>query len=570
MRRIAITGLIGGVVLGTGSACGGGALESTGEENTTEQEPVTASVAEGDYVIKSVHSGKCLAIADESTEKGADLVQDACDGSKSQTFHFALLSGGYYEIKNLNSGKVIEVAGASTAKGAPLQQWDDKNTANQQFQAIALGGGQFSLRVRQTNFAVDVAKASKEDGATVLQWPWSGNPNQKWALVHPSASAQAPTLKDTVIQKGLDAPWDIAFPPDGRMIVTERIGHIKIFESTAANARLLKKISIDNIYSGASEVEAGALGMTLDPDFSRNGYLYVCASRHDENQLRTQLLRYKSSGDSFVFDTYILRRGVGANHYHDGCRVRFGPDGKIWMTTGTGMVENRAQDPNSLNGKILRMNKDGSVPSDNPILHGASGRSVVYDMGHRNPQGLAFNPADGRGWAVGHEHHKTNGIEQHDALTAIKPGANYGWPNPAGPGSGYDSFAWTSDEKGMACSGGAFVSGANWGSWQNHFFVGCMTGAQLAHFSISGSKAKKLTSLYHNKYGRLRSPVFGPDGALYVTTDRHYSGGPTDKIIKIVAKVAPRSALDEFEPQTSQVTSTSQGDSDELDDSDLR
>jgi len=204
--------------------------------------------------------------------------------------------------------------------------------------------------------------------------------------------AGAPVLVDTVIQSGLSVPWDIAFAPDGRMFMTERMGNIVIFENAKPNAKRIGFMKVPDVHSMG---EAGLMGIALDPSFATNGFLYVCASRLDSGDWRNQILRYRAGTDSMVFDSYVIRTGPLAAAIHDGCRLAFGPDGKLWATMGENGNGRLAQDPNSLNGKILRMNGDGSVPTDNPMLPGATARTYAYSMGHRNPQGLAFQPQTG-------------------------------------------------------------------------------------------------------------------------------------------------------------------------------
>src|SRR4029077_2564664 len=204
--------------------------------------------------------------------------------------------------------------------------------------------------------------------------------------------AGAPALVDTVIQTGLSVPWDIAFAPDGRMFMTERMGNIVMFESAKPNAKQIGSLKVPDVHSMG---EAGLMGIALDPDFATNGFLYVCASRLDNGEWLNQILRYRAGPDALTFDSYVIRTGALAASIHDGCRLAFGPDGKLWATMGENGNVRLAQDPNSLNGKILRVNGDGSVPADNPILPGASVRTYAYSMGHRNPQGLAFQPGTG-------------------------------------------------------------------------------------------------------------------------------------------------------------------------------
>ena len=344
----------------------------------------------------------------------------------------------------------------------------------------------------------------------------------------PSAvdTAFTPRLSDTVIQSGLSIPWDLAFAPDGRMFVTERMGNLIVFESGGPNARRLSTTPIPQMRAMG---EAGLMGIALDPGFATNGMLYVCASRTDEGEWRNQVLRYKATGNSLAFDGYVIRSGMGAATIHNGCRVRFGSDGKLWVTMGENGSGKLAQDPNSLNGKVLRLETDGSIPADNPTLPGATKRTAVYTMGNRNPQGLAVQPGTGAMFEIEH------GASTHDEINLMEPGKNYGWPTQEGPGGtakGFTDPLWSSGSVTLATSGGTFVTGPQWGSWAGSLFVCTLKEQDLRRFRVSGTTVTPQEILLDQKYGRLRSPVQGPDGALYLTT----SQGTGDRIIRVTAE----------------------------------
>ncbi len=335
--------------------------------------------------------------------------------------------------------------------------------------------------------------------------------------------AGAPVLVDTVIQSGLSVPWDIAFAPDGRMFMTERMGNIVIFENAKPNAKQIGFMKVPDVHSMG---EAGLMGIALDPSFATNGFLYVCASRLDNGDWRNQILRYRAGTDSMVFDSYVIRTGPLAAAIHDGCRLAFGPDGKLWATMGENGNGRLAQDPSSLNGKILRMNTDGSVPADNPVLPGATARTYAYSMGHRNPQGLAFEPGSGVAFEI------ETGTTANDEINVLAPGKNYGWPDQEGTGGmarGFTDPIWTSGSVTYASSGATFVTGDAWGAWSGSLFIATLKEQDLRRFTVDGSTVVQKETLYDQKYGRLRSVVQGPDGALYVTT----SNGSGDRIIRI-------------------------------------
>lgn len=338
------------------------------------------------------------------------------------------------------------------------------------------------------------------------------------------AAAAAPTLSAVVIQQNLIHPWDVAFDPLGRMYVTERRGKILLFQGGGTNAPRLRTHTISNVHA---EGESGLMGITVDPAFSQNRFIYVCVSREDEGEWRNQVMRYVVNGSSFYFDRYVIRSGIRAATIHDGCRLRFGPDGKLWITMGDANVSSRAQDPDSLNGKVLRVNRDGSIPSDNPILKGAAGRTAAYSFGHRNPQGLAFHPDTGVPYEIEH------GPSEDDEINRLRPGANFGWPNQTGadgPGGYYDP-CWESNAPTIATSGGDFGRTAAWGDYRNHLFVATLKEQDLRRFSFNaeGTVATQRAISFNGTWGRLRGVTAVPSGRLYVTT----SNGSNDKVIRI-------------------------------------
>jgi glucose/arabinose dehydrogenase len=330
-------------------------------------------------------------------------------------------------------------------------------------------------------------------------------------------SNRAPVLAERIVQRGLDGPWDIAFAPDGRMFITEKSGTIVVFASGAPDAPVLMRNPIDNI---RPEGEGGAMGIALDPAFSSNGFVYVCASRNDPGFVN-QVLRYRASGSALTLDGYVIRTGMYAGGNHDGCRIRFGPDGKLWVTMGEVGNPPFSQNPLSLNGKILRVNWDGSVPADNPIMPGASVRSVVYTMGHRNPQGIAFQPGTGQAFNIEHAHYEnhTTNTSSHATVNRLVPGGNYSWPYGSGPG--FIAPVWESKNNPyVATSGGSFVSDARWGAWSGNLFVGALAGEMLLRLAPNADGTfSTADTLYVSQYGRLRGVTEGPNGSLFVSGD---------------------------------------------------
>jgi len=347
----------------------------------------------------------------------------------------------------------------------------------------------------------------------------------------PTQGTFVPRLSDQVVQSGLVTPWDIAFTPDGRMLVTERRGTVQIFGSGAAAAAKLATLTVDNVREVG---EAGLMGIAVDPAFAANGLIYLCATRlvPPAGTPVNQVLRYQLSGTAWSFDGYVIRDGLRSGGNHDGCRIRFDRTGHLWVTMGETGVETLSQDPNSLNGKVLRVNPDGSIPADNPIIAGASGRTAVYSWGHRNPQGIAFDGND--------VYEVEHGPDTDDEINFIEPGANYGWPllrQTGGPARGMKDPIWSSGNVTFATSGATFVTGSQWGSWSGSLFVVALKDTSLRRFTVTPTLATQQDLLFKAKYGRLRAAVQGPDGAVYLTTsNRDGRGTPVsgdDRVVRI-------------------------------------
>ncbi len=321
------------------------------------------------------------------------------------------------------------------------------------------------------------------------------------------------------------------------MFVTERVGNVLVFASGDTGAPRIANLAVDAVQSNnTGKNESGLMGIALDPAFAGNGLIYVCATRADPEAggVMNQVLRYRFDGGAWTFDRYVIRTGMRAGAAHDGCRIRFDRTGKLWITMGESGIGALAQDPNSLNGKLLRINADGTIPEDNPTLPGAAARSAAYSWGHRNPQGIAFS--GDRVYDVEH------GEDDDDEINLIEPGANYGWPivhQTGGAARGMKDPLWSSGNVTFATAGATFVSGFPWGSWSGSLFVAALKDESLRRFTADGTSVAPQEVLLRGKYGRLRAAVQGPDGALYLTTSnrdgRAAPGSADDRIVRVVA-----------------------------------
>jgi glucose/arabinose dehydrogenase len=339
-------------------------------------------------------------------------------------------------------------------------------------------------------------------------------------------------LKVTVIQSGLSVPWDLAFAPDGKMLVTERRGRLRIYASAEKDAELLQEIDIPDVLSVG---ESGAMGIAIDVDFADHPYIYICASRDPDGEDRpapwvNQLIRYEVDADwHLTFDGPLFDDPVPrAFRQHDGCAVQMDDTRHIWMSMGDTLkgAKGWPQDPARLNGKILRINADGSVPDDNPVWPGADGPSYVYTIGHRNPQGIAFQPGTGEVYASEH------GTMVDDEINHIVAGTNYGWAcyldtdepgiaprEDCPPPDQFTPPAWASGAPTLATSGCVFLEGSQWGDWEGSLIVSTLKQQDLRRFVFNeDGTAHEADILLDGQFGRLRGVVLGPDGALYVST----------------------------------------------------
>lgn len=354
--------------------------------------------------------------------------------------------------------------------------------------------------------------------------------------------ASHPIPTPTVVQSDLVIPWDIAFAPDGRMFVTERPGRIRVYASGAPGAALLHTATISGI---RAEHESGANGIAVDREFATNPYIYVCAARDADGPAgpapwMNEVLRYTVNADhSLTQKPEPLLTGAVAFTQHNGCPVEMDAAGYLWIGIGDGGDGARSQDPTSLNGKILRIDRNGGIPADNPIMAGAAGPTAVFSMGHRNPQGIAIASGSGAVYAVEH------GPSVNDEMNALVAGGNFGWPcytgastpNALVPGgvtcgaaSSYLPPVWASGGVTIATSGMTILDHPLWGSWNGSAIVAQLKDQDLRRFVPGGSGMQEVTRFLDGRFGRLRAAVQAPDGALYVTT----SNGTGDRVIRVV------------------------------------
>lgn len=316
-----------------------------------------------------------------------------------------------------------------------------------------------------------------------------------------------------VVAERLEVPWEVIELPDGDLLVTERPGTV---------SRIGKEDRRAHQIAGVRHIgEGGLLGLALHPDFQQNRQLYVFLTTERGGQLINRIERYRYENDNLSDRQVILDEIPGARN-HDGGRIAFGPDGKLYATTGDAGRPDLAQDRTSLAGKILRLNDDGSIPEDNPF------NSVVYSYGHRNPQGIAWDD-EGRLWST--EHGRSGAASGYDELNLIRRGGNYGWPAIQGDETADGMIrpvVHSGADETWAPAGLAYHSGSL-------FFTG-LRGETLYEAKIVSADSVNLSAHFRGQYGRLRAVTAGND-VLYVSTSNQDGRGTAEERDDIILAI---------------------------------
>jgi glucose/arabinose dehydrogenase len=344
----------------------------------------------------------------------------------------------------------------------------------------------------------------------------------------PEGSSQSSHFRVEVVASKLVAPWSLATAPDGRLFIAQRGGRILLLNPGQEHP--IAWGTVPAFDATERSFETGLMGLALDPGYPERRFAYACYTQRDSaGSIRNRIVRLREQ-DGRVAEETVLLDGIPAAAYHNGCRLKFGPDGKLYATTGDAQVDSLAQSLASLAGKILRFNPDGTIPTDNPIPG-----SPVWSLGHRNAQGLAGEPGSNRLFVP---EHGTGGI---DELNIIEAGGNYGWPVARGR-AGDARYKDPALVLVAAPTGAVFLTGSRYPDLPPGLLVvASLSGQRLLLVRPGPREAVVMEDSALAGYGRLRDVIQGPDGYLYVaTSNRDGRGTPhpdDDRILRLLPAV---------------------------------
>ena len=338
-------------------------------------------------------------------------------------------------------------------------------------------------------------------------------------------AAQAQTPKAEPVVRGLVHPWGLAFVPDGRMLVTERPGRLRIV-NLRTNALSAPIAGLPPI---AASGQGGLLGLALDPEFASNRFVYLCFSESRDGGTGSSVFRGKlSAGFDRLDEGKVIFRQLPAGNTgrHFGCRLVFGRDGNLFVTLGDrGNLSPEAQNLANHIGKVIRITRDGAVPPDNPFVNRTDAKPEIFSYGHRNVQGATLHPETGQLYTIEH------GARGGDEVNQPQSGKNYGWPvitygidySGAKIGEGQRKagmeqpvFYW---DPSIAPSGALFYTGDKFPRWRGSLVTGALAGQLLTVLDMRNGTITGETRYLERLGERIRDVIQGPDGYIYLLTD---------------------------------------------------
>ena len=341
----------------------------------------------------------------------------------------------------------------------------------------------------------------------------------------------APTIAP--VATGLTIPWDLPWVGN-TMLFNERPGRLWSLQPGGTPQRVT--LTLPPLWTSS---EAGFLGMVADPAAASNGLFYTCmsvATTDGKKPKDVEVWKWRLSSPTTATKVKTMLTGIPiGSGRHNGCRLRFRSADRLYISTGDSAKGTAPQSLSSLGGKVLRVRADGTPPSTNPFYRKGGNARYVWTYGHRNVQGLAFRASPNQLWSAEH------GPSRDDEINRIVGGKNYGWS----PTPGYNekrsmtdksrypkakAARWRSGSPTVATSGATFLTGSQWGAWNGHLAVALLKGTGILLFRPSGTETLTRVTEIATSYGRIRTVLQGPDGALYFTTS---NGGGTDGIYRL-------------------------------------
>jgi len=349
------------------------------------------------------------------------------------------------------------------------------------------------------------------------------------------ADAVSAEIKVETVADNLKIPWELVFAPDGRIFFTERDGNLWVIEN--------ESLELVATFPTSRMSEGGLLGLALDPEFEKNNFLYLYQTYFDFELHHNKVVRYTVNNNQLTDEQILIDKIPGAL-WHDGGRIKFGPDEKIYITTGDATNASLSQKIGSLAGKILRINADGTIPVDNPFES-----SAVFSYGHRNPQGIDWTE---NGILVSSEHGPSGEKGYaHDEINVIEPGKNYGWPVIVGDSNNpeYTNPILHSGDITWAPSGLLYYDSNKIPELKGKFLVAALRGqhVMVLDLDLENNRVNSIEKIFQDEYGRIRDLVQSPDGDVFILT----SNGDNDKILRVTSLETPPLTVVTKEPSSS-------------------
>ena len=336
----------------------------------------------------------------------------------------------------------------------------------------------------------------------------------------------------TTVVTGLENPWSVAFLPDGRLLITERAGRLRLVGSDFR----LDPQPIGGLPESLERGQGGLLDVALHPQYAQNGWIYWAYNAPGPGGWGTAMARGKLQGHRMTsVQVLFSMHPKTRSNQHFGGRIVFDKAGMVYLTLGDRGDKDRAQRLDDHAGSVIRLHDDGRVPADNPFVNRAGALPEKWTLGNRNMQGAALHPQTGEVWT--HEHGPQGG----DEINVMRPGLNYGWPvitygvnyglgtrigeGQAKPGMVQPLHKWVPS---VAPSGMAFVSGSQFPQWQGDLLVGALRGQLLVRLVLDGEKVLREERLLQGRAGRIRDVRMGPDGLIYLLSD-----GPDGDLMRL-------------------------------------